>query len=142
MKSLTEVFRHMKDNHLLHARELLLFLTIEFVTILLLFYVVLVFWPQDIWDLSSTTRDQTLTPCIGRRSPNHWSVPTLVNFYPSGLSGRKGGTQEQAGCFSIYIYIFFFFFSPFKLINHSFLPVSTDQVQHKALLTKRSIKHI
>ena len=29
---------------------------IEFVTILLLFYV-LVFWPQDMWDLSFLTRD-------------------------------------------------------------------------------------
>ena len=29
---------------------------IEFVTILLLFYI-LVFWLQDIWDLSSLTRD-------------------------------------------------------------------------------------
>ena len=29
---------------------------IEFVTILLLFYI-LVFWSQDMWDLSSLTRD-------------------------------------------------------------------------------------
>ena len=36
---------------------------IEFVTILLLFYVS-VFWPQGIWDLSSQTRDQTYAPCI------------------------------------------------------------------------------
>ena len=38
---------------------------IEFITILLLFYV-LVFWPQGMWDLSSLTRDRTHTPCIGR----------------------------------------------------------------------------
>ena len=38
---------------------------IEFVTILLLFYV-LVFWPRGTWDLSFPTRDQTCTPCIGR----------------------------------------------------------------------------
>ena len=37
---------------------------IEFVTILLLFYV-LVFWPRGLWDLSSPTRDQTQTPCSG-----------------------------------------------------------------------------
>ena len=43
----------------------------EFVTILLLFYV-LVFWSQGILDLSSSTRDQTSTPCIGRQSLNHW----------------------------------------------------------------------
>ena len=36
---------------------------IEFVTILLLFYV---FWPLDIWDLSSPSRDCIRTPSIGR----------------------------------------------------------------------------
>ena len=48
-------------------------LFIEFVTVLLLFYV-LVFWLQGMWDLSSLTRDQTHTPCIGRRSLNHWTI--------------------------------------------------------------------
>jgi len=38
---------------------------IEFVTILLLFYV-LVFWSRGMWDLSSPTRDRTRTPCFGR----------------------------------------------------------------------------
>jgi len=38
---------------------------IEFVTILLLFYA-LVFWPQGMWDLCSSTRDGTCTPCTGR----------------------------------------------------------------------------
>ena len=53
---------------------------IGFVTILLLFYV-LVFWPRGMWDLSSPTRDRTRTPCIGRRSLNHWiarEVPYLI----------------------------------------------------------------
>ena len=56
---------------------------IESVTKLLLFYV-LVFQSQGMWDPSSPTRDQTHTPCIGRRSPNHWtarkscSAPSLV----------------------------------------------------------------
>ena len=36
---------------------------IEFVRILLLFYV-LVFWPRGMWDLSSPTKDRTHTPCI------------------------------------------------------------------------------
>ena len=45
---------------------------IEFVTILLLFYV-LVFWPRGMWDLSSPTRNRTRTPFIGRRSLNHWT---------------------------------------------------------------------
>ena len=42
----------------------------EFVTILLLFYI-LVFWPHDMWDLGSLTRDQTHTPHTERRSLNH-----------------------------------------------------------------------
>ena len=57
---------------------------IEFVTILLLFYV-LVFWPQGMWDLSSPTRDRTHTPCIGRQSLNHWTtseVPALYSLLP------------------------------------------------------------
>ena len=52
---------------------------IAFVTILLLFYV-LVFWPQGMWDPSSPTRDRTRIPCIGRRSLNHWTskeVPSV-----------------------------------------------------------------
>ena len=36
---------------------------IEFVTILLLFYVS-VFWPGGMWDLSSATRDPTHNPCL------------------------------------------------------------------------------
>ena len=55
---------------------------IEFVTVLLLFYV-LVFWQQGMWDLSYLTRDQTCTPCIGRRSLNHWmpgKFPRRVGF--------------------------------------------------------------
>ena len=46
---------------------------IEFVATLLLFHV-LSFWPWGMWDLSSPTRDQTPTPCIGRWSPNHWTT--------------------------------------------------------------------
>ena len=36
---------------------------IEFVTVLLLFYV-LVFWLRGMWDLSSRTRYRTLTPAL------------------------------------------------------------------------------
>ena len=46
---------------------------IEFVTILLLLYV-LAFWLQGTWDPSSPTRDRTRTPCTGRRCPNHWTA--------------------------------------------------------------------
>ena len=63
---------------------------IEFVTILLLFYVLVflvvrLFW----WDLIFPTRDRTGTPCIGRQSLNHWTtreVPKycLLTFGPWG----------------------------------------------------------
>ena len=46
---------------------------IEFVTVLLLFYV-LVVWLQGMWDLSSLTRDPTCTPCPGRQGLNHWTA--------------------------------------------------------------------
>ena len=44
---------------------------IEFVTILLLFYV-LVFWPHGMGDLTSPTRDWSHIHCIGWWSLNHW----------------------------------------------------------------------
>ena len=52
---------------------------IEFVTILLLFYV-LVSWPQGIWVLSSPNRNLTRTSCIGRRSLNHWTAREVPVF--------------------------------------------------------------
>ena len=56
---------------------------IEFVTILLLFYV-LVFWPRGMCGLSFPTGDQTRTRCAGRWSLNHWTtreVPLLLTLY-------------------------------------------------------------
>ena len=52
---------------------------IEFVTVLLLFYV---FWASR--HLRSPTRDQTRTPCSGRRRHNHWATreaPSSVFSY-------------------------------------------------------------
>ena len=51
---------------------------IEFVTILLASR--FGFWPRGMWDLSSPTRDGTLTPCIGRRSLNHWTTREVPIF--------------------------------------------------------------
>ena len=45
---------------------------IESVRMLLLLYV-LVLWTQGIWDFSSLTSNRTHSPCIGRRSLNHWA---------------------------------------------------------------------
>ena len=30
------------------------------------------------WDLSTLTRDRTLTPCVGRQSPNHWTTREVL----------------------------------------------------------------
>ena len=54
---------------------------IEFVTVLLLFYI-LVFWLWEMWDLSSQTRDQTHIPCIRRQSLNHWTAKAVPAFVP------------------------------------------------------------
>ena len=43
----------------------------------------LFFGPEACGNLSSPTRDQTHTPCIGRQSLNHWSareVPAMALF--------------------------------------------------------------
>ena len=52
---------------------------IEFVAVLLLLYV-LVFWPGDMWDLSSLPRDQTHTPTLEGQVPS------------TGLLGKYGTT--------------------------------------------------
>ena len=56
----------------------------EFVTILLLFYV-LVFWSWGRCGLSSLTRDQTCSLCVERWNLNHWSN----RKFPYSVSKRK-----------------------------------------------------
>ena len=53
---------------------------IEFITILLLFYVFF-FWSQGTWDLSSPTKDWTCTPCIGKWSLNHWTTREVPKIW-------------------------------------------------------------
>ena len=56
---------------------------IEFVPILLLFYV-LVSCLWGMWDLSFKTRDRTCTPCTGRQNLNCWTtrkVPTCFILF-------------------------------------------------------------
>ena len=62
-----------------HESHCLGFFCIDFVTILLLVYV-LFFWPPDLWHLTSPTREWSHSPCIRRRSLYPWSsrqVPTV-----------------------------------------------------------------
>ena len=59
----------------------------EFVTIILLFYV-LFFGATGMWDLSFPTRNRTCTPCIGRQSLNQHTtreVPVFTNFSSRSL---------------------------------------------------------
>ena len=67
---------------------------IEFVTTLLLFYV-LVFWPQGMWDLSSLTRDWTCTPCVGRQSLNHWTTSEVSVYLMNIRLGYISSTASQ-----------------------------------------------
>ena len=69
---------------ILEVSGLFSFVFIEFITILLLFYV-LFFWPRGTWDPSSPTRNQAPTPATGRWSLNHWAtreVPGLFSSFP------------------------------------------------------------
>ena len=48
-------------------------------------FMFLFFWPRGMWDLSSPTRDRICTPCIERRSLNHWTareIPSSICFGP------------------------------------------------------------
>ena len=53
---------------------------IEFVTILLLFYV-LAFWPWGMWFLSSSTRDRNHTLSTGRLSLYHWTARKVPKIF-------------------------------------------------------------
>ena len=67
---------------------------IEFITTLLLFYV-LVFWPQGMWDLSSLTRDGTCIPCIGRQSLNDWATREAPVYLTTTRFGYVSSTASQ-----------------------------------------------
>ena len=89
---------------------------IEFVTILLLFHVLVFFWPRGMQDLSSPTRERTLTPCIiGRRSLNHWTAreglkETLfkplfscvqLNLTPGDIKSGQARQYQYKSCFKV-----------------------------------------
>ena len=65
----------------------------ECITVLLLSYV-WVFWPRDMWDLTSLTGDQTHTPCIEwQMGIKHWAArevsTVLYNIYHFDISKRQ-----------------------------------------------------
>ena len=91
------------------------------------------FWFFGLWDLSSLTRDQTHTLCIGRQSLNHWTsreVPLFVytSLDSLGLHGYLdsclSSIQETSEpvllkyCFYPIIYILSF---PFVYVSWTFL---------------------
>ena len=59
---------------------------VEFMIVLLLFHILFFYWPWGMWELSSLTRDQTHTPCIGKQNLNHWTTrevpqwPVLIKY--------------------------------------------------------------
>ena len=73
---------------------------IEFVTILLLCYF-LVVWPWSRWDLTSLDSNQTHTPCIGSWSLNHWAtreVPMMsCKCVIEPLFGHNGNIAGEIG---------------------------------------------
>ena len=75
---------------------------IEFVIILLLFYV-LVFWPWSMQNLSSPTRNLICNPCIGRQSFNQWTTREVPNMHfciflpaPQMLSSQKLSSRPES----------------------------------------------
>ena len=58
-------------------------------------------FPWGVWDLSSSTRDRTLIPCIGSWILNNWSireVPWLARWVNSGNSVRLYFSGLQNHC--------------------------------------------
>ena len=80
----------------------MIFLSLYWLITLLLFYV-LASWPQGMWDLSSRTRDQILTPCTGRWSLNQGIAKEIPgNYLWMGgnfpLYGRSGFCSSSRAC--------------------------------------------
>ena len=63
---------------------------------MLLFFYVLVFWPWDMWDLSSLSRDQTRNPCNGRQSLNHWTTREVLAHLVSIKSFTQIARQHDS----------------------------------------------
>ena len=66
-------------------------------------------WPQGMLDLSSSIRDRTHTPCIGRQTVHHWTTRETLRqkFLKSNSLYCKGPSLQSAilfaeaeGCFS------------------------------------------
>ena len=73
---------------------------VEFVTILLLLYV-LVLWPLGMWDFISLSRDWIHTPCTGRRSLNHLTAREVPGLHYEGEVKRRKGKEHSDSSFSI-----------------------------------------
>ena len=102
--------------------------SIKFVTILFLFYV-LVFWSRGIWDLSSPTRDWTnsCTPCTEKQSLSHGKPeklpsPFSVPWFTSSFTLEKQKQKLQTACFVSFpfrqVFLSFFSTSGFTLLSH------------------------
>ena len=75
-----EVFDQGLNLSLLQWKRGVLILDYGKCCLLLLFYG-LVFWPQGMWNLSSSTRDGTHSPYTGKGSLNHWTTREVPILY-------------------------------------------------------------
>ena len=59
---------------------------------------VLLFWLRGVWNLSSPTRDGICTPCVGRRSPKHWTTREVpgkkFKFLVWAIAGKTSSKTE------------------------------------------------
>ena len=85
---------------------------------------------QDMWDLSSLTRDRTCTPCIGRQSLNHWTARELPKP-PFTMEGKR----VLEGCHPVTSHWWFLVYNwlskhPHLVVKEPITPVSAfNQVQ-------------
>ena len=109
-----------------------------------------VFWPQGMWDLTSSTRDRTCIPCPGRPNLNHQGSPSDLNLsecvknvlgqksiawraekylskiFQKMCAGHKPGLAELQT-----FYKFFFFSISFFLITKIFQLFMMDLIKKK-----------
>ena len=86
-------FSHHLDHFWTFFFGLFLKSSLNFVTILLLFYVLsfvffFFFWPWGMWNLTFPIRDRTQTPCTGRGSLNHCTARKSHRDYTFWLAWR------------------------------------------------------
>ena len=103
---------------------------------LLVFYFLFFFWPRCMWDLSSPTKDWTLTPALGSeglttgppgKSPGLWFIGGLICFtncweHSSEQAGWVEGDASFSGCHSHFWARWWCMFAPRRGSPHALDP--------------------